>query len=81
VNAATVAAPVVTKTKTRRRAANGKCPSGCTDPVTVRGSSAKCGGCGLVAPRSAFLANGQSSNAMDGAQPQSRAWTMGGGVD
>lgn len=80
MSATLVAAPAPTKTKTSRAAVSGKCPAGCADPVAVRGSSAKCGGCGLVAPRSAFLANGQSSNAVDGIST-SRAWTMGGGVD
>jgi hypothetical protein len=79
MSATLVAAPAATKTKTSRPAANGKCP-GCLASVAVRGSSAKCGGCGLVAPRSAFLANGQSSNAVDGVST-SRAWTMGGAVD
>jgi hypothetical protein len=80
MNATLVAAPVATKTKTSRPAANGKCPSGCAAPVPVRGSSAKCGDCGLVAPRSAFLANGQSTNANDGVTVN-RAWTIGGAVD
>lgn len=79
MNATLVEASAPAKTQTSRPAVEGSCPS-CSASVAVRGSSHKCGGCGLVAPRSAFLASGRSTNANDGVTVN-RAWTIGGQVD
>jgi hypothetical protein len=72
---------VATKTKERRKVlpASGECPS-CEAPQSITGSSHRCTGCNLVAPRSAFLATTGSSNMLDGLAPN-RAWTLGGRVD
>jgi hypothetical protein len=62
----------------KRPATPGICP-GCNERVEVRGSSHRCGGCGLVAPRSAYTLAPGSSNVSDGTDP--RAWTISGRVD
>lgn len=59
---------------------NGACPD-CGAAQHVGGSSHTCRNtdCELVAPSSAFKANGGSSNASDGRDP--RAWTISGRID
>lgn len=59
---------------------NGACPD-CGGAQEVKGSIHRCrnSDCALVAPSSAFKANGGSSNISDGRDP--RAWTISGRVD
>jgi hypothetical protein len=56
------------------------CPD-CGHTQEVKGSIHTCSNdaCKLIAPSTAFRANGGSSNILDGRDP--RAWTISGSVD